>query len=560
MKNDVSVTSEGRGAVLGVAGLRLLTSVFMAAALVALGSAAGDAIDGAAPSGSAWIVALVAGLGAALCASLEITYGGRQAREEERRIRGRILETVFRSTELPKNTKEFPSGRLISMMTDSVERVTEYRQVYFGSTMASLAVPILILIYIAIFIDPIIGMGGLIVCPLVPAVIGLFMKMFRKVSSNSRAERARLTSNYLDALRNLVTIRLYGAGPRIEKKLRDNGEANRSAIMKLLAGNQIVIIVVDGVASLLMICWLVFLTATRLSNGQIDGGEAVTVLLLLALLLEPFRQVSGFFYIGMGGRAAERSIKRYLSLRPDARQATATEVAEATIKSDTNDADAIAVDSVRYDYGRGEVLQGVSMHVKKGETAALIGGSGAGKSTLLSLLRGSLPLQEGEILLDGRNVGDMSVGEIRALTATVSQSTWLFTGTIASNLRFAKPEATEKEMWEALERANVASEVRTMPQRLHTEVGEGGSLLSGGQVQRIAIARALLSGRSILLLDEPTSHVDAESEERIIDAIEGLKGDLTILIVTHRTSLLRIADSTWEMTEGRLKEVQGRTA
>lgn len=550
-KKTPVISERGQRAVKVVAGLRLLSAILTAAALVLLGSAVGDALVGnEIPSGT-WIGALVLGLLAGVCAVLEADCAGREARAEERQIRSGLLATVFRQSELPKNaTHEFTSGRLIGMMTDSAERVTEYRQVYFGSTIAAFSIPILILGYVAIAIDPIIGLGGLIVCPLIPLIVMGFLKLFRKVSSNSRAERARLTSNYLDAIRNLVTIRIFGAGPRIEKKLRDNGEANRGAIMKLLAGNQIVIIVIDGIASLLLICWIVFLTATRMNVGAIDGGEAVTVILLLTLLLEPLGQIAGFFYIGMGGIASERAIRRYLDSQP----AAPKRVGDATADI-SESAFAIDLSGVRYDYGRGEVLHGIDLTLPRGETAAIIGPSGSGKSTLLSLLKGALPPQGGTIFVGGRDLSALTASETRSLTAGVSQSTWMFTGTIADNLRIGKPDASEEEMWEALKRANVEQDVKYMPQGLLTEVGERASMLSGGQAQRLSLARALLSGRNILLLDEPTSHVDMESEAKIIDAIDDLRGQLSILIITHRPSMLRLADSVWEMSDGTLAKV-----
>ena len=286
--------------------------------------------------------------------------------------------------------------------------------------------------------------------------------------------------------------------------------------------------------------------------GAIDGGEAVTVILLLTLLLEPLGQIAGFFYIGMGGMASERAIRRYLDSQP----AAPMRVGDATADI-SESAFAIDLSGVRYDYGRGEVLHGIDLTLPRGETAAIIGPSGSGKSTLLSLLKGALSPQDGTIFVGGRDLSALTASETRSLTAGVSQSTWMFTGTIADNLRIGKPDASEEEMWEALKRANVEQDVKYMPQGLLTEVGERASMLSGGQAQRLSLARALLSGRNILLLDEPTSHVDMESEAKIIDAIDDLRGQLSILIITHRPSMLRLADSVWEMSDGTLAKVSG---
>ncbi|MCZ7630016.1 MAG: ATP-binding cassette domain-containing protein [Microthrixaceae bacterium] len=207
---------------------------------------------------------------------------------------------------------------------------------------------------------------------------------------------------------------------------------------------------------------------------------------------------------------------------------------------------------VHFDYGRGPVLDGVDLQVPIGSRVAVIGRSGAGKSTLMGLLRGALPLQRGHIRIAGREVSADDPAAVRALSATVAQRTWMFTGTIAENLRVARADATDDELWEALEGANIADEVARMPNGLQTHLGEGAMLVSGGQAQRISLARALLSGRRVLLLDEPTGQIDVDSESRIIDAIAGLPDDRTVLMVTHRHSLLRIADDVHELVDGRL--------
>ncbi|MCB1258689.1 MAG: ATP-binding cassette domain-containing protein, partial [Microthrixaceae bacterium] len=169
---------------------------------------------------------------------------------------------------------------------------------------------------------------------------------------------------------------------------------------------------------------------------------------------------------------------------------------------------------------------------------------------------GSIPPQQGMIAVAGTVIDPDDAKTTRSLSATVAQSTWMFTGTIADNLRMARENATDAELWDALESAQVADEIARMPHGLDTYIGEGAALISGGQAQRISLARALLSGRSVLLLDEPTSQVDIESESKIIDAIASLPTDRTVLMITHRRSLLRIADRVHELTDGRLESVE----
>ena len=555
------LSREGLRDIRVVAGFRIATALFTAVALVSVAFLIGRTVGGSAVSVGVrdWVLPLGAAFLAGLAAFGEIRYGGSAARKEEKRVRHRLMATVFDSASLPKNNaSESDSGTLITLMTDNAERLTEYRQVYFGATVAAIAIPFLTLGYVAIAFDPVVGFVLMAFCPLIPLLIGVFMSFFRKTSANSRKERGKLAGQYLDAIRNLVTIRLLGAGPRIEKHLREQGEKNRGAIMKLLAGNQIVIIVMDGLFSLLLICAAAFLTVLRFNAGALTASEAIAIMLLTTLLIEPLVQVAGFFYIGMGGMASERAIGRYLaeSKKSHGSPKGGDETTEATTSSTTESAPGnsggIDIRDISFDYGRGDVLHDVSLSIPQGSKVAIVGRSGEGKSTLLSIVRGSLPLQRGSLSIGHTNVTHSSASEIRSLSATVSQSTWLFTGTIADNLRLADPDATDDDMWNALRRAHLADDVERMPDRLQTDVGEQGARISGGQAQRLSLARALLSGRKILLLDEPTSQVDRESERRIISAIKDLGPEWTLLIVTHRRSLLEVVDNAYEMRDGRL--------
>lgn len=551
-KTKISVISaQGARESKAVAVLRLLNALCSGAVLVMVAAILGKYAEGSMPQACQWIAPVLFALLAACIAYAEISVGGRSARAEEQRIRRELLTRLFNSL----RDEDGDPGKVVQLLTDNTERVTEFRQIFLGSTMAAMAIPFVTLTFVGLAFDPILGFGIMAMCPLIPILLGVFMRFFRRISANSRKERGKLAGQYLDAIRNLVTIRLLGAGQRTEDRLREQGEKNRGAIMKLLAGNQVVIIVVDGLFSLILVCATAALTISRFNAEAITLGQALATMLLTVLLIEPLVQVAGFFYIGMGGMASQKAIRNYYR-NHDGDVRTPAECSNT--KESEAPASSIRVADVSYDYGRGDVLRNVSFEVPAGHRVAIVGRSGAGKSTLLGLLRGALPVQGGTVEISGNNLAHMEQASVRALTASVTQATWLFTGTIADNLQLAKSDATEAEMWQALKRAQVADEVERMPLGLHTDVGEQGGLISGGQAQRISIARALLSGRKVLLLDEPTSQVDIESEHRIIEAIRGLGREWTLLIVTHRKALLEIADDVYEMADGRLTHVAER--
>ena len=578
---------------------RFATIAFTAATLV-IATGFFTRPEGEASADVGQVVALgVCALFAGIAAFAEMETGGRAAREEERRLRARLLGHSFALSE-KGSPSTYAAGRLLSMLTDSVERVTEFRQNYLGATIGSLLAPAAILIYMAVAIDPVVGIGGLIAMPLIPVLLGVFMKFFRKSSGANRRRRSELSAAYLDAIRNMSTIRLFNAGPRIERDLAEKGEANRRSIMKLLAGNQIVIIVVDGLCGLLLICLIAGLAMMR--GASLSTAEALTIVLLTVLLLDPLSRVAGFFYIGMGGRAAQKAITRYLSgagqsgghpaghagehpgghpaghpaergehpsahrgghpgagatAEPSKTQlpqaqpaAEATAMVTETVMLELETSGGVVARNVSFDYGRAKVLDGVDLTIRPGSKVALVGPSGAGKSTLFNLLRGALALQSGQIAVGSARASRGKPGELRRECAVVAQNTWLFTGTVADNVRMAAPGASDEEIWRALDAAQVGEDVRAMPEGINTYLGEDSALISGGQAQRIALARALASGRRILFLDEATSQIDIESEARIIAALRDLPADWTVLMVSHRHSLLEIADEIYELRAG----------
>lgn len=491
----------------------------------------------------------------------EILVSSSAARREENLLRRRILAARYRA-----HQQDFRDGagpaHVVSLLTDNAERYTEFRLAYLGGTIGALLIPVLTLLYVSLAIDPVIGLTLLVLYPVVPLLVGGFMSIFRKRSAASQWQRAILSSKYLDAIRNLITIRLLNAGERVEENLREEGERNRGAIMRLLAGNQLVIIILDGAVSLLWISLAAILSALRYGSGAIDLAGALSVVFLTVLLIEPIAQVAGFFYVGMGGIASGKAIKKYLSAAETDTPMTAAEFTGRSgcdaVSSDTATSDiaAVEISGLDFNYPGQQVLRGIELRVPAGARIALTGPSGSGKSTLLALLAGDLTAAELAINIAGRPLCELGTAGTRAQSAVVAQKTWIFGGTIADNLRIAAPNADDTQLWEALERANLAGEVRTMPGGLDSDVGERGAFLSGGQAQRLSLARAWLSGRKLWLLDEPTAQVDGTSERLLGEAIAGLPRDITIIFSTHRDALLALADQTFRLADGGLTEVK----
>ena len=517
-------------------GLTLLGALGSGWCLISTGRALGALLSSSSVAGPL-AQALAAAVLSATCQLLAQRVSRSSAVSEEAHLRRLTLAHLLGLG--PARAADIRSGATASLLTDGAERVALYRQTFLAPTLAAAAAPLLVLIELGAAVDvvPALVLGVAIV--VVPAFIVFAHSRLRASSSGSRRARTRLAAEYLDAIQGLRTLTLARAAERTSARLRLEGETNRRAVMDLLAGNQLVILLTDGLFSLFLITAAAGLALVRLSTstGAIDVGDALAVILTSYVLLEPLDHVGAFFYVGMGGMANQRAIRKILSrplprstARPGAR--TQPSAAQASV----------VLDDVEAAWGEDPVLEDVNLTVRRGERLAVVGPSGAGKSTLMAMLAGNLLPSDGSLRVEGTELSAATQDQVRSASALVAQTTWLFTGTIADNLRLAQPYATPSQMWHALEVARLDKEVALMPEGLETQVGEAGLGLSGGQAQRLSLARAFLADRPVLLLDEPTSQVDLASEAAIVESIEQLAQGRTVITVSHRAGALTTAD------------------
>ena len=516
-------------------GLTLLGALGSGWCLISSGRALGALLSSSSVAGLL-AQALAAAVLSATCQLLAQRVSRSSAVSEEAHLRRLTLAHLLGLG--PARAADIRSGATASLLTDGAERVALYRQTFLAPTLAAAAAPLLVLIELGAAVDvvPALVLGVAIV--VVPAFIVFAHSRLRASSSGSRRARTRLAAEYLDAIQGLRTLTLARAAERTSARLRLEGETNRRAVMDLLAGNQLVILLTDGLFSLFLITAAAGLALVRLSTGAIDVGDALAVALTSYVLLEPLDHVGAFFYVGMGGMANQRAIRKILSRplpRSTGRPGARTQPSAATQAS-------VVLDDVEAAWGEDPVLEGVNLTVRRGEHLAVVGPSGAGKSTLMAMLAGNLLPSDGSLRVEGTELSAATQDQVRSASALVAQTTWLFTGTIADNLRLAQPYATPSQMWHALEVARLDKEVALMPEGLETQVGEAGLGLSGGQAQRLSLARAFLADRPVLLLDEPTSQVDLASEAAIVESIEQLAQGRTVITVSHRAGALTTAD------------------
>jgi ATP-binding cassette subfamily B protein len=282
-------------------------------------------------------------------------------------------------------------------------------------------------------------------------------------------------------------------------------------------------------------------------HGEMSVGDLVAFLWLVGALYEPIGKLHSLNQLVQAGRAAGERVFEILDTPAEPGRVEPDERVEITGD--------VRFENVSFAYSEElPVLHQVSFHAQPGETVALVGHTGAGKSTIVHLLTRFYEFDSGDILIDGQPLRDLSKSALRSAVGMVTQESFLFNGSIRDNLRLGKPEATDEELWEALEAANAREFVERLPEHLGTVVGERGVKLSVGEKQRVSIARALLKDPPILVLDEATASVDTHTERLIQSALERLMERRTSFVIAHRLSTVRHADQILVLDHGRIVE------
>ena len=423
---------------------------------------------------------------------------------------------------------------------------TEQLESYFGQYLPQLFYALLAPLTLFVALSPLSlpAAVALLVCvPLIPASIVCVQKIARRTMRNYWGSYTDLGSMFLEAIQGLTTLKIYSADARKHEEMNGAAESFRKATMRLLTMQLNSITVMDlfafGGAAMGMIAVL-----WQFSCGAATFAAAFSIVFLSSEFFIPMRTLGSFFHTAMGGMAAAE--KMYAILDAPLPVDGAREV-------DPRDA-RVECRGVGYSYdGKRQVLEGVDFSVQCGSFIGVTGESGSGKSTLAGILSGAYARYAGEVSIGGIDLRDISAESLRKTITTVPFSSYVFKGTLRSNLLLAKPDAGDEELWGALAKCRLAGFVLESG-GLDMEIAAEGANLSGGQRQRLAFARALLHDSPIYIFDEATSNIDAESEAAIISAARELAGSHTVIMISHRLSAIEHADEIYVLEQGKLVE------
>ncbi len=465
-----------------------------------------------------------------------------------RRLRSDALTRLLHAG--PAMLRERHSGDLASIVVDRVEALDGLYSRWIPAASFAVAGPFLVLIA-ATWADRWAGLVLMVCGLLVPAAMAAAGIGAAAASRNQFLALARLQARFLDRVRGIATIVLAGCAESEARALAHAADELRRRTMRVLRVAFLSSAALDLAAAAALVILAIRYGLLLLHGELTEPGLALFVLLLVPEFFAPLRTFAAAYQDRLHATGAAESL---IDLPPAPPPVPARDIRTVAAHGVM-----LAFEDVRlsWDRSRPAALNGLSFRVPAGETLVLAGPSGAGKSSCIEILLGFVRPDSGRVTINGADITDLVPQALSRLTAWIGQRPLLFAGSIRDNIRFARPEATDAEIEEAARNARVAEFAASLPQGLDTRVGEGGYGLSGGQAQRVAIARAFLKNAPLLLLDEPTAHLDPATEAEVLESLRRLAIGRTVLLASHSSAAHAFGGRRLDIRDGRAAAVRG---
>ena len=459
------------------------------------------------------------------------------SQELRRQLFARLQRLEFGALE------KLSAGDLTYRLTEDADRVGEVIYKTIQDTTPS-ALQLVVVFAYMVWLDWKLSLGTLLLAPLVAVLVSLFGAKVMGAAERSQKQVSELASLLGEAIGGLPLVRAFAAEPWLQARFETEIDLHRRAryrTQRLLALQYPVVGFLEAAGILAVL----LMGAARIQSGDLNGQGFSSYVAALLMLIDPISHLTTNFNEFQQGQASLRrlrEIEREAVEPPDRADAQPLGRVQGEL----------VLEQVRFGYDAAQpVLHDLSLRVAPGQVVALVGPSGAGKSTLFSLLLRFNTAQSGRVLLDGRDLADLRAAELRRAVALVPQQSQVFSGTVAEAIAFGRP-ASPEQIRAAAQLANADGFIEAMPGGYQARVEERGSNFSGGQLQRLAIARAVLGDPAVLLLDEATSALDAEAEEAVQRGLDQAMAGRTVLVIAHRLSTVQEADSIVVLENGRI--------
>ncbi|MBK7641118.1 MAG: ABC transporter ATP-binding protein [Bacteroidetes bacterium] len=443
---------------------------------------------------------------------------------------------------------ETKKGDIISRVTNDVQEI-EFGILHFLEVIFKEPVNIVATLVTMIVISPKLTLFVFILLPFSAIIIGGISKTLKKQSTQSQERLSKLVSLIEETIAGAKVFKIFNAENHIIKKFETFNLENKSINTSIIRKRDLSSPLSEFLGVFVVVALLWFGGKMVLGN-QIGLKPEVFIafIVIFTQIISPSKAFSNAFYFYQKGMASFDRVKELLEEKEE------SSLAENGNK--VNDLkESINLNNVSFGYNDRMILEEINLQIKKGETIAFVGGSGSGKTSLIGLLCGFFEINKGQILLDGVSINRFSKSGYRQLFGLVTQEPILFHDTIKNNLLVGKLDASDLEIESALKAANAWDFVKELPNGINETIGNRGMKLSGGEQQRITIARALIKNPEILILDEATSNLDSISEKYVQDAIQNISKNRTCIIIAHRLSTILHADKIVVLKEGRIVEV-----
>ena len=485
------------------------------------------------------VIAAVAVVVRFLCATTASRMGYLSSKTVKKTLREMIYKKLLRLGSSYKDQAN--TSEVVQVAVEGVDQLETYFGAYLPQFFYAMLAP-LTLFGVLSFVNFPSAIVLLVCVPMIPVTIILIQRWAKKLLSKYWGQYTALGDTFLENLQGLTTTKIYQADEFKHREMNEQSEQFRKITMKVLTMQLNSITVMDliayGGAALGVI-----LATTQLRAGHVDLSGCILIILLAADFFLPMRLLGSFFHIAMNGMAASDKIFRLLDL-------SEPEQKRETVPEDCS----IECSSLRFSYdGNREILHGVDMAFPKGSFTAIVGESGCGKSTISAILMGRNKGYSGQILVGGVPLCEISEESLMENFTYISHNSYLFKGAVRENLLMARPNAGDDTLWQVLEQVNLADFLRS-EKGLDTVLNEKASNLSGGQCQRLALARALLHDSPVYIFDEATSNIDVESENDIMCQIHALAKTKTVILISHRLANVVGADNIYVLDQGNIVE------
>lgn len=465
------------------------------------------------------------------------TYASYRASVDVKRIlREKIYQKLLRLG--ASYREQVSTSEVVQLTAEGVEQLETYFGRYLPQFFYSMLAPLTLFVILS-FVNWRASLVLLICVPLIPISIVAVQKFAKRLLNKYWGIYTELGDSFLENLQGLTTLKIYQSDEKKAEEMDEESQRFRRITMKVLTmqlnSTSVMDIIAYGGAAVGMIVVL-----REFALGRVGFGGALMIILLASEFFIPLRLLGSFFHIAMNGMAASDKMFALLDMpEPERKEGRITSASVEMRMKDVH---------FGYEESR-EILSGISMEFPAGSFTSLVGTSGCGKSTVAGILMGRNRGYQGSITIDGLEASEIAEDSLMEHITIVTHNSYLFKGTVEENLRLGKPDATREEMEAVLSKVNLLGFLREQ-QGLDTPLQEKGSNLSGGQCQRLAIARALLHDTEVYIFDEATSNIDMESEELIMEVIHELAKTKTILLISHRLANVVDSDRIYMMKDG----------